>query len=299
MGYVTPADVGISDNWQDHKDRDSAEPGTDYVTDYGTDCRIAGDGVVQYVDNSNGGAEGRRLQVNMDNGEVIDYIHGSWIDAHEGQRVSRGQTGIFYSGASGFGEDWYYGPHVHVTRRLYDGGPYWDTVDFEDAVGGGGSGEWPARELYGEHWVYWAQGLLGITQDGYDGPETQDHTRNKQSSNGLEPDGIFGPATATPAYRDAGSPLVAPGFPLPDGSYYFGPADGGDKSISGYYGYSNNLKCWQQRMADRGWGFSSIDGLYGNETKAVAEGIQAQEGLTVDGLIGPSTWATAWTSEVK
>jgi hypothetical protein len=134
MGYVTPADVGVSDNWQDHINRNSAEPGTDYMTEYGTDLRMPGDGVIARVDNNPGGAEGRRLQLYMDNGQVIDFIHGYWIHGSEGQRVSQGQTGIFISGASGWGEDYYYGAHVHVTLRADTGKPFKDTLDFEKYI---------------------------------------------------------------------------------------------------------------------------------------------------------------------
>lgn len=134
MTYVTPADVGVSDDYQDHLNRNSAEPGTDYKTAYGTDIRIAGDGVVALVDNSNQGPEGRRLQINMNNGEVIDYIHGANIRAYVGQPVEKGQRGVFITGASGYGNDWYYGPHVHVTRRLKKGLAFKDSVDFELAL---------------------------------------------------------------------------------------------------------------------------------------------------------------------
>jgi murein DD-endopeptidase MepM/ murein hydrolase activator NlpD len=134
MGYVTPADVDVSDNWQDHKDRDSAEPGTDYKTAYGTDCRMPGDGYIWLIDNSNSGAEGKRLQLIMDNGQIIDFIHASYIYGFNGQRVLKGQRGIFFSGASGYGNDWYYGPHVHVTLRAHSGLPFSDTLDFEQYV---------------------------------------------------------------------------------------------------------------------------------------------------------------------
>lgn len=134
MTYATPADVGVSDDYQDHLNRNSAEPGTDYKTAYGTDIRIAGDGVVALVDNSNQGPEGRRLQINMNNGEVIDYIHGANIRAYVGQPVEKGQRGVFITGASGYGDDWYYGPHVHVTRRLKKGLAFKDSVDFELAL---------------------------------------------------------------------------------------------------------------------------------------------------------------------
>lgn len=131
MGYVTPADVGVSDNWQDHIDRGSAEPGTDYMTAFGTDLRMPGDGMIALADNNPAGAEGRRLQLYMDDGRVIDFIHGYWIHGNEGQRVSRGQTGIFISGASGWGEEYYYGAHVHVTLRANVGKPFKDTLNFE------------------------------------------------------------------------------------------------------------------------------------------------------------------------
>lgn len=136
MSYCTPADVGISDDRAAHLARGSAEPGTDYKTAYGTDLRAPGGGRIIGVDHSPGGPEGRRLTFLMDNGEVIDWIHLSGISASPGQRVEWGQTGIARSGASGFGRDWYYGPHLHVTRRARVGLPYSQTLDFEDALGG-------------------------------------------------------------------------------------------------------------------------------------------------------------------
>jgi murein DD-endopeptidase MepM/ murein hydrolase activator NlpD len=131
MGYVTPADVAVSDNWQAHVDRNSKEPGTDYMTEFGTDLRMPGNGVITKVDNDPNGAEGRRLEMTMDNGQVIDFIHGYWIHGYPGQRISKGQYGIFISGASGYGQDYYYGAHVHVTLRATQGLPYSNTLDFE------------------------------------------------------------------------------------------------------------------------------------------------------------------------
>jgi murein DD-endopeptidase MepM/ murein hydrolase activator NlpD len=144
--YVTPADVSISSSWQDHKNRNppSKEPGTDFNTPYGTDIRMAESGVIVIVDNDNSGAEGRRLELIMDNGEVIDYLHCSKIMGVWNQRVTRGQTGIALSGASGNGSDHYYGPHVHVTRRTTPGLPYASSVDFMEAVGSpAGGGDTP------------------------------------------------------------------------------------------------------------------------------------------------------------
>lgn len=89
---------------------------------------------------------------------------------------------------------------------------------------------------------------------------------------------------------------AAPRFPLPAGSY-FGPKAGGDNSVSGYYGHRSDLRTWQNRMASRGWVISA-DGLYGDQTMKVARAFQDQCDLLVDGLIGPATWAAAWTAKV-
>lgn len=134
MGYTTPADVGISDDRAAHLARDSAEPGTDYKTKYGTDLRAPGHGRVIGIDHSNDGPEGRRLTFLMDNGEVIDWIHLSKIMARFNDRIAPGQLGVALSGASGWGRDWYYGEHLHVTRRARIGLPYRTTLDFEAAI---------------------------------------------------------------------------------------------------------------------------------------------------------------------
>ncbi|KTS09031.1 M23 family metallopeptidase [Microbacterium testaceum] len=137
MGYITPADVGISDDRAAHIARGSKEPGTDYKTAYGTNLRIPDDCEVIGVDHSNDGAEGRRLfLLILANGETIDWIHLSRIAVRVGDRLTRGQLDAAWSGASGFGDDWYYDPHVHVTRRARRGLPYSQTLDFEDAIGG-------------------------------------------------------------------------------------------------------------------------------------------------------------------
>lgn len=140
MNYLTPADVGISDDRAAHIRRNSKEPGTDYRTAYGTDLRVPADGVVITVDNSNYGAEGRRIAFLLDDGRQVDWIHLASIQAKLGQRVSRGQRGVALSGASGYGKDWYYDPHVHVTLRARRGLPYTNTLDFEKHIGGSAAG---------------------------------------------------------------------------------------------------------------------------------------------------------------
>lgn len=105
---------------------------------------------------------------------------------------------------------------------------------------------------------------------------------------------VSNPVVAPPA-APAPTP-AAPQFPLP-GGYYFGWKSGPTESVSGYFSYRDDLRRWQQRMADRGWNISA-DGLYGPQTNNVTVAFQAEKGLDVDGKIGPQTWAAAWTAPI-
>lgn len=87
-------------------------------------------------------------------------------------------------------------------------------------------------------------------------------------------------ATRTPA---------APSFP---GRPFYGP-----RSKGGNPGHSRYLAQWQKQMSRRGWRITA-DGYYGPQTEAVARAFQKEKGLSVDGLIGPRTWAAAWTAPV-
>ena len=136
-GLLAPADVWVSATWWDHKSRNppSSEPGTDYATAYGTAVRAAERGTVIDVNWSNGGGTGRYVTVALDTGETIRYLHLSSIWVEVGWAVDRGQ-GIAATGASGFGSDWGYDPHVHVT--LWRGAIWAEpTIDFQTRIGPG------------------------------------------------------------------------------------------------------------------------------------------------------------------
>ena len=122
-------------------------------------------------------------------------------------------------------------------------------------------------------------------------------------------DGLWGPATQAAHakyYAEVTSPPPAsgaPAFPLPAGKYFGPEAD--PNAISGYHSYSGELRQWQQRMKDRGWPIT-VDGLYGpkgattpqGNTAEITVAFQREKELTPDGLIGPATWAAAWTTPV-
>lgn len=144
------------------------------------------------------------------------------------------------------------------------------------------------------------QEKVGAEVDGIYGAETTAKVKAAQKKANLEADGIWGPITDAYFFPAGGgaTPVTAPPFPLPAG-YYFGPQEGPVESVSGYFSYREDLTRWQQRMIDRGWIFKfGADGLYGPETRENTLAFQEQKGLTVDGLIGPETWAAAWTAPV-
>lgn len=137
MGYLAPVDAPISSSWQDHKDRNppSAEPGTDYACAYGTAILAAGPGVVADRQTSPSGGTGRYVAVDLDDGRRVRYLHLSSVTVGVGKRVNRG-TKVGISGASGYGDDWYYGPHVHVTLFPHHAYDFDSTLDFATYVGG-------------------------------------------------------------------------------------------------------------------------------------------------------------------
>jgi subtilisin family serine protease len=51
---------------------------------------------------------------------------------------------------------------------------------------------------------------------------------------------------------------------------------------------------WQRRMAERGFSLT-VDGKYGQKSKAACQALQQQKGLTVDGIVGPKVWAATWS----
>lgn len=103
------------------------------------------------------------------------------------------------------------------------------------------------------------------------------------------------PPTPTPTPPPAGK---APPFPYPS-SDYLGQPSSDPHCHSGYYGGvdQQNVRIWQQQMANRGWSIG-VDGMFGPSSSSIARQFQAEKGLAQDGLVGPQTWATSWTAPV-
>lgn len=61
--------------------------------------------------------------------------------------------------------------------------------------------------------------------------------------------------------------------------------------------FDANVKVFQGRMRERGWDIG-VDGYFGDQTDRVVRAFQKEKGLGVDGVVGPRTWAAAWTAPV-
>ncbi|WP_067470031.1 peptidoglycan-binding protein [Actinomadura macra] len=57
----------------------------------------------------------------------------------------------------------------------------------------------------------------------------------------------------------------------------------------------DDVRTWQARMRARGWHLD-VDGRYGPGSETVCRAFQAEKRLGVDGVVGPATWAAAWTA---
>lgn len=99
------------------------------------------------------------------------------------------------------------------------------------------------------------------------------------------------------AFGGAGTPAPAPPAPAPTPP----PASGGAPPFPGRIlrnGVSGaDVRQWQQQMRNRGWTIG-VDGAYGPESTRVCRAFQTEKRLSVDGEVGPQTWAASWTAPV-
>jgi lysozyme len=56
-----------------------------------------------------------------------------------------------------------------------------------------------------------------------------------------------------------------------------------------------DVRTWQQQLLALGWtGVGTADAVFGRQTDIATRGFQGACNLSVDGVVGPSTWARAW-----
>lgn len=112
--YPVSAPRKVSDNFADHKERKSVDPGTDYVKARGSRVRSIAAGRVILADKNPDGARGRAVYIDHGNGLVTHYLHLDTVTVRIGVRVVAG-TIIGTVGGSGFGKNNHYGDHLHFS----------------------------------------------------------------------------------------------------------------------------------------------------------------------------------------
>ncbi len=106
--------------------------------------------------------------------------------------------------------------------------------------------------------------------DGRYGPRTEQAVSGFQAARGLGVDGITGPLTLAALRKP--SAVLYPG--------------------TGYAGHgSGRVRVLQRRLANAGYAPGPIDGRYGPRTERAVSRFQTADGLGVDGIAGPQTFA--------
>lgn len=172
MGYQRPCDAPISatnahpliGTWRGHREGlgrpRSQEAGVDYACVKGTPLLAPADGTVREFKDTNSGATGRFLTLDLDDGRRVRWLH---LKPQQfpapGTRFRRGQV-LARSGGSANGRDDGVGSHVHVTLwpgHFYAFGLDANTLDFDAHVDGGA----PAPALAGSQRVVGPNGANG------------------------------------------------------------------------------------------------------------------------------------------
>lgn len=134
--------------------------------------------------------------------------------------------------------------------------------------------------------------------DGVFGHETEMAVMDFQRSVGIVCDGVVGPITSAKLSEAYAAVSGKPPIPVPANPASGAPAWPGRFLVLTHpYLAGGDVRTWQGRMAERGWGLD-VDGLYGERSFSVCKTFQAEKGLTCDGIVGRQTWDAAWSAPI-
>ncbi|WP_320069747.1 M15 family metallopeptidase [Micromonospora sp. RTGN7] len=122
------------------------------------------------------------------------------------------------------------------------------------------------------------------------------------------------PAPTPPSKPGRPAPGPEIPYPLPK-RYFFGPESGGDESVSGVHarrfaGHTDRywIQTWANQLRRRGWPVgqgrryltrAGNDGKFGPEYDQLVRAFQRDQALSVDGELGPMTWAAAYRNPIR
>ena len=135
----------------------------------------------------------------------------------------------------------------------------------------------------------------GIAVDGDFGPQTDRLVRAVQQAFGLAVDGVVGPQTWGALNRLAqGEPFPqAPApqpAPAPEAPKPFGNWPEQEKPLIRRGARGGEVAYLQQVISAKAGGHIDIDGVFGHQTESRVRTVQLNNGIGVDGIVGPQTW---------
>jgi peptidoglycan hydrolase-like protein with peptidoglycan-binding domain len=131
------------------------------------------------------------------------------------------------------------------------------------------------------------QKLVGVEQDGVYGPKTEQAVKVWQYKLGVNADGVWGPQT-----EEASNNLFAYLANLtetPQNNEFFEAINEAKKQVISKGSTGDAVKIAQIALNIKGYNLQA-DGIFGNLTTHSTWQFQKDNGLRVDGVIGPETW---------
>jgi hypothetical protein len=152
-------------------------------------------------------------------------------------------------------------------------------------------------EFIGQPWadkpvVYWAvwNGRRTLKRYSGTGHDMWSHV-SVWRSNAVTQPALWQPRESkpTPPPKTPGVVKLVPP-PWPKGATYFAPRDNAPVYAT--------VRKWEARMRQRGWTLKA-DGRLSLADGKILKAFQKEKGLTVDGRLGPKSFAAAWTAKVS
>ncbi|GAA1460525.1 peptidoglycan-binding domain-containing protein [Nocardiopsis exhalans] len=236
-----------------------------------------------------------------------------------GARAPRSRTSTTWAARSGFTVHYSAGPPTQTPRQIQNfhmDGQGWADVGYNFLVDRQGNVyEGRGWLAVGAHAAPHNTSHIGVCFIGRDGDATPAakaairglyDEANRRAGKTLSRSwhgGLSGNSTSCPgadlrSWVRAGMPVPGSGgdasqtSPPPSAPAFPGPI-----LIQPPVRHTETCRRWQQRMRERGWRIT-VDGWYGPASARVCRQFQTEKGFSVDGRVGPQTWAGAWTAPV-